>query len=588
VAGEVSFDARVVLGVAAKASQVFAQEDTFFSYPLSPLGFRRDELDAMVAGSTAEGRRTLAEFSYLVNAVPAGQLWSILPNGYLWDVYADVLDTAQLAESTRSEAEEAAYRKAYEYLHETREDGSVSDSATVLAYRQCRDAWLVVAEEYRNAAAEAEASDDPAVDQRWREVTEPALAEKRREIERQWDTDGHRAEVEDAQRVEEQLGQRSAAEAWANYRRLFDPRIPEIFFETDVDGGRYVPTSFRPTSALEVAWPLINLTRDDLTALAASAPAALRERLGEGVDSGVVTLSFEYSSVAVSRPWFAPDVFSSRSWRFLDPSKVISDGAEEPTGRCPAFVVGLVLLRNLRVSRRVEAGVPPPVFNLGALHIGALRKIAPEPAAVERPLMAARVMRLPSAEATEAAPVMARQLNREVLLTSLDASAGEPAAEAPAGGQPGSGRAAMVSVLKNVDFARLVIDLPPPVTEPVEPAPSESLEVTTTPEDEIYVLGFICKRVPKSPDPDLGLPWPGDAVPPWPGRALKQPPAMEGDDVRQWQARMKARGWSIAVDGTYDERDQAICRKFQTEKGLDPDGVVGRDTWKATWSAPVT
>jgi len=183
---------------------------------------------------------------------------------------------------------------------------------------------------------------------------------------------------------------------------------------------------------------------------------------------------------------------------------------------------------------------------------------------------------------------MARELNREVLLTSLEASAGEPAPEAPAAAQPGTERRAMVSVLKNVDFARLAIDLPPAVTQPVEPAPSESIEVTTTPEDEIYVLGFICKRVHKSPDPDLGLPWPGEAVPPWPGRVLKQPPAMEGDDVRQWQERMKARGWSIAVDGTYDERDQAICRKFQTEKGLKPDGVVGRDTWKATWSAPVT
>jgi hypothetical protein len=606
MADEVSFDARVVLGVAAKASQVFEQEGTYFSYPLSPLGFREDELQAMTTGATAEGKRALAEFSYLVNALPAGPLWSVLPNGYLWDVYGDVLDTAQLADSTRNEAEEASFQRAYEYLHDTNEDESVSDSAVVIAYRQYRDAWLVVAEEYKNAAAEAAASDDPEVGKRWREVTEPALTARKQELEHQWDVEGHRAEVEDAQRIEERLGQRSPAEAWANYRKLFDPRIPEIFFETDVSGGHYVPTAFRPTSALNVPWPRISLTRDELTALAASSPPALRERLGEGVDSGVVTLSFEYSSVAVSRPWFVPDVFSSHGWRFFDQSKVISDGGEEGTGLCPAYVAALVLLRNLRVSRKVETGVTPPPFNLGALHIGALRKIAPiEPQdvqpvvvqpetipAAERPLMAARVLRIPSA-APAAAPVIEAQLRSEVRLAGLATPAaappaGEPSAAVAGGDSEPVDRRAMLSVLKSVDFARLSLDLPPPVIQPAEPAPSESIEVTTTPADEIYVLGFICKRVPKSPDPDYTLSWPGETVPPWPGRALKQPPAMKGEDVRTWQAQMKARGWSISVDGTYDERDEAICRKFQAEKQLQPDGVVGRDTWRATWAAPVT
>jgi hypothetical protein len=554
-----AFDADVVLGVAAKASQVFAQDDTFFSYPLVPIGFRQDDLRGMVAGTTAEGRKTLAEFSYLVNAIPTGPLWSPLPDDYLWEVYGDVLSTARLADSTRTKSEEAAYERAYSYLHDVHRDGSVSDAEAVLRYRQYRDAWLVLAEEYKNAAAEAEAASDPDVAKRWKEVTEPALREKQGEIERQWSTDGHRAEVEEAQQVEEELSQRSPAAAWAGYRKLFDPATPEIFFATDPDGGRYVPTSLRPSGVLDGAWGQMNLTREELTTLAAGAPAALRERLGHSADSGVEALSFEYSSVAISRSWFAPDVFASRGWQFADASKVICDGAKEsPSGRCPAVAVALVLLRNLRVSRKPgeAALVAAPSFSLGALHVGSLAEVA-SPLEQMRSLVASPV----AAEAIQAV------------------NEAPEAVDAPP---------AMLDLLARDDFERIVIALPPSPGAPAEPAPGEAVETSAMAPDEVYVLGFVCKWVPKSPDPDYRLHWPGQKGPSWPGRELKQPPPTKGADVRKWEAQMKARGWSISVNGVFDSHDDETCRRFQAEKGLEVDGVVGSHTWHATWNAPIT
>jgi hypothetical protein len=77
-------------------------------------------------------------------------------------------------------------------------------------------------------------------------------------------------------------------------------------------------------------------------------------------------------------------------------------------------------------------------------------------------------------------------------------------------------------------------------------------------------------------------------APAWPGRYLTQPPVMHGDDVRTWQARMRARGWSIAADGAYGPGSEAVCRAFQREKGLGVDGIVGPATWKAAWEAPVS
>lgn len=76
--------------------------------------------------------------------------------------------------------------------------------------------------------------------------------------------------------------------------------------------------------------------------------------------------------------------------------------------------------------------------------------------------------------------------------------------------------------------------------------------------------------------------------PAWPGRVLSYPPLMTGLDVRTWQARMRQRGWRIAVDGKYGPESTAVARAFQREKGLRADGKVGRETWAAAWTAPIT
>jgi peptidoglycan hydrolase-like protein with peptidoglycan-binding domain len=59
-------------------------------------------------------------------------------------------------------------------------------------------------------------------------------------------------------------------------------------------------------------------------------------------------------------------------------------------------------------------------------------------------------------------------------------------------------------------------------------------------------------------------------------------------DVQVWQAQMSGRGWAIDVDGEFGPQSEDVCRSFQSEKGLDSDGLVGPQTWETTWSAPVT
>jgi hypothetical protein len=58
--------------------------------------------------------------------------------------------------------------------------------------------------------------------------------------------------------------------------------------------------------------------------------------------------------------------------------------------------------------------------------------------------------------------------------------------------------------------------------------------------------------------------------------------------VRGWQARMKARGWAIAVDGRYGHKSADVAATFQREKHLGVDRLLGPQTFAAAWTAPRT
>ncbi len=73
-----------------------------------------------------------------------------------------------------------------------------------------------------------------------------------------------------------------------------------------------------------------------------------------------------------------------------------------------------------------------------------------------------------------------------------------------------------------------------------------------------------------------------------PGVLFTYPPYTRHPGVRTWQTRMRERGWTIDTDGVYGARSKKVCRTFQAEKGLTPDGIVGPATWQAAWTAKVT
>ena len=59
-------------------------------------------------------------------------------------------------------------------------------------------------------------------------------------------------------------------------------------------------------------------------------------------------------------------------------------------------------------------------------------------------------------------------------------------------------------------------------------------------------------------------------------------PMMKGDDVKEFQTLVNAKGYSPGkIDGIYGNDSVAACKAFQKASGLSVDGMCGDKTWAA-------
>lgn len=75
-------------------------------------------------------------------------------------------------------------------------------------------------------------------------------------------------------------------------------------------------------------------------------------------------------------------------------------------------------------------------------------------------------------------------------------------------------------------------------------------------------------------------------APKYPGKQIRR--GSSGAQVLLVQQRLKARGWSIALDGKFGPTTERTVEQFQRNKKLKVDGIVGPATWAALWALPVT
>ncbi len=483
-------DSTIVLALMAKAKRVFERERTFLSFPIAPIAYTPEELSFLTGEvSTNPQQLRMAEFSRLVNLIPEGSVWPPSEERYLWDVSEDIMkENVQFAISTRTPEEEVSYQEAFRLLYEVGEDNLRRNTPIVVAYNQYRDAWFTAQEDYNSHKVEAEFSNDPAVKARWEQVDEPRLRAKIEAIESEWRVKGFQEKVEKAQRIESALGSKSPSTTWDAWDKLFDR---DIDMQIDTNNQPFVISGISPSNALQVSeWLKFTLTGAEANQLITTAPTELRNLLSPNpVDLEIDSITFEYTSAGVSRAWLATDVFKARFWRFPDPTLLLSDGKIPPSGRLPAYVAGLVFARHPVVKLKENSARNQVTFSqmtaANPLFLGFFdvtlqpaknTLISTKVARTAPQLFKAALASPPPAKQAKVSAALGRMVDRNFLRlggnpTVVVARSGASAA------QPGSGT-----------------PQPQPQPQPVD--------------EDIYILAFICKRLPKCPDPDPALMWP--------------------------------------------------------------------------------
>lgn len=55
----------------------------------------------------------------------------------------------------------------------------------------------------------------------------------------------------------------------------------------------------------------------------------------------------------------------------------------------------------------------------------------------------------------------------------------------------------------------------------------------------------------------------------------------QGETVKTLQAILSRKGYAVEIDGDFGNQTETAVKKFQSDKGLDSDGICGHDTWTA-------
>lgn len=517
-------DAYVQLALVEKARRVFSTNaETFLSFPvLAPLSMSADALAAIAAPKSVQDLLVAADFARLVNFVPRDTVATLDGGRTLWEIYADVLARAVVAAGVADPVAEDRRKEALDTLYTTGADGMRQESAAFRTYRQFRDAWFTAQEDFRAKKLTGETSDDPAVRQQWSDQG-PRLRAHLADLESDWRNIGFRDEVEAALAVLEAASAANPIGRWREWQSAFNPDLDLITAES----GRFAPTGYSPVNLdSDEAWSRFEISMSEIQTLVADAPEELRRALQDDPDR-VEKVSFDYRSVTVTRPWFFEAALTSRIWQMPAGEAELSDGAAPPEGQCPAFVAALVLMRRLEVQRPSGTTTGGAVtFDL-PLHYLTQRVVPAPDEQIKRWRELTHIMpKFDRKEITDVAhvdeikkfdvlrerefstTVVGPRVNREPLLLDREALDARVALPGSVRLQGFRRRPGAVEVLGVRDGIRVWDRFPEgEASGPVGPIEVYQPPAAGPASTDVTVLAFICKRLPKTPDPLPDLNW---------------------------------------------------------------------------------
>lgn len=538
-------ESRISLALANKLRMLFEQNDKFLTYPQG-IAFDNRYLSFMkdlgASGLSAlEQLNNKGDFARLLNFIAEDQPnYSPDSSRFLWSVYKEVLVNADHADSALTATEEAQLAAAIAYLTDESTDSGdekiLVHSAAVRKYYEFKTSYDTAEIAYLEEKITVESTTGPEGDrlrQTWAAYREKQLREARDRAMQDWQNLGFKLAVENNQAVQRLLEPRK----YLNLDGQAYLNDLELSKMADTNGLAidFCTTFFSPMDVFDATtpWTRITMTRAEIETLVASAPANLKALFpGGSAEDGLVSLSFEYNNVTVIRPWFHPEFLASRTWQSVDNS-VVSDGKVPRSGKIPAFVTSMLVVRNVTITRKAASKGQPvviPIVDKRSLKDMAFRKapmIDPEkvrpsnPVLLERPDVLSRV-NVPMAdvragllkEGAVSRPGMTKSINKD-MASKLQ----RPAPAVAKSSAMVDHRASMLDALAKLNprkrehfidqkYDGLTIKSPRYI---VPPKQAEAAPAGTVTEPYAFsgvaVLAFICKRVPKAPDPDMTLTW---------------------------------------------------------------------------------
>ncbi|MFN8487262.1 MAG: hypothetical protein U0350_06690 [Caldilineaceae bacterium] len=345
------------------------QADKFLVFPGAAMPISENSFDFVSDDgvlSDNEKDRLMIEFALQYNMIPEIKPLYSSNGTYLWEIYKQLFEPALVrvaSGSGRTPTEEEEFQQAWSYLYQS--DGSPSE--VLLDYQYYQMVFKKALWAYNDAKIKFESTreNDPEyneIKQRWL-TTEPTLRLQKEEAEFNWNIKGHKSEVETTKTTYNLLNRQNPRQAWEEYKELFDagkdqsrdPNLIMPFWQTS-----FSPAKFNEPTA---SWLRITLNNSEIQELCATAPQQLR---GFKSSLRIEALSVEVAYVDIIRPWFKPELLNERYWQFIDQTRYLSNGAQQPEGLLPAYIQALIVGRNAEL--KLSSGSEIPVVEGQRLH----------------------------------------------------------------------------------------------------------------------------------------------------------------------------------------------------------------------------
>jgi hypothetical protein len=503
---------------------MFEKDDKFLTFPIG-LGFTYRYLqfmqDPTITGlSLQEQLNNKGDFAKLMNIVPGDSpLFSPDASSLLWQRTIELLNRSIFANSALSEAEEKQLSTAIDFLTD---EGVTDDGLSIPTYSAALMRYYEYKTLHENAMStyldekitvdSTTGAEGVALKQQWASYREKQLKSLIDKAEQDWINLGLK------QQVEGYLAVRSSLEPkkYLNlYRQSYLADIELSFLPPLNDQGLPAYTTyFSPFDAFDpkVPWTKLTLTKGEIDTLVSNSPAELKSLFNGGASAlEIESISLEYNNVVVMRPWWKPEFCESRYWKLPD-NTVVSDGKLPRQGMIPAYITSMLVVRNITVTRKKSAASKP--IDIGVL-ISNPKIFKPLPGQTPPifvpPKLEQAVMKSASAlrgtvQGSPAALPKTSFVARPVQPTPIR-PVGTKASEAIRV-QPNISKVYVNTKYVGTTIKTPILTVPPKPANPGGTTPAQAELVTETFASEgVVVLAYVCKRIPRSPNPDAKLSW---------------------------------------------------------------------------------